>query len=153
MRFIPTHCDACARPGLVAANQIIDGAVTCTDCGAPAHALPGESYAEQDVTLFADIAAALREAGITPAHAALLGTELEARSLLEPGRCLRRLAQALPSLGLLELLAGGEPGEVRKVEGMVATLLDTMARSPTQSGVVETAGRAAKASGDLPRRR
>lgn len=154
MHFIPTHCDVCARPGLMRANDIIDGLAICTECGRPARALPGESYMAEDVTLFTDIAAALRDAGIKPSHAALLATELETRALLAPGRCLRRLTEALPSLGVLELLAGSDPSDLRKAEGMVATLLDAMGRNRVQSGFIGAADAApAATSGDASAKR
>src|SRR5437868_13518192 len=99
MRFIPTHCEICSRATLVRESQIDEGLTACQHCGALARVLPGASYAERDAALFADLAAALGDAGITPGQAELLAAELEPRSLLAPGRCLRRLVQALPSLG------------------------------------------------------
>src|SRR3954466_10999569 len=109
MRLIPTHCEACMRSALVSDSALINGAVTCAECGARARALPGESYAEGDAVLFNDLVAMLREASITPANAAQLAAELESRSYDDPGRGLRRLAQVLPSLGILELIVAHRP--------------------------------------------
>ena len=149
MRFIPTHCEVCSTPALVAASEIHAGLARCNECGASATVLPGESYAEHDAALFASIVATLREADITPPQASLLATELEARSLLPPGRCLRRIAQALPPLAVLELVVGNERGALRKAEGMLATLLDVMSRSRHHSEIVPALLQAtSKASGD-----
>lgn len=149
MQLIPTHCDGCWRTVLTSADELSDGAGICQDCGAAMHALPGESYIEQDRALFAEITSTLREAGLTPCHAALLVNEFEARELLSSGRCLRHLVQVLPSLAALEPLVGGEPGALRKAEGMLITVLEAMARSRTKSDVAPATGASsAKAVGD-----
>jgi len=110
--------------------------------------LPGESYTEHDAALFAGIVATLHEAGLTPPQAALLAGELEARNRLAPGRCLRRLTQALPSLGVLELLVGNEHSTLRRAEGMLAILLDVMSRGQRHSEIVPAiAHTTSKASG------
>jgi hypothetical protein len=147
MRFIPTHCEVCSTPALVSSSEIHAGLARCIQCGGSATVLPGESYAEHDAALFSSIVATLREADITPPQAALLATELEARSLLVPGRCLRRLAQALPSLGVLELLVGNERAALRKAEGMLATLLDVMSRARHSEIVPAIVHARSKASG------
>jgi hypothetical protein len=136
MRFIPTHCEVCSTQALASANDIHAGLARCSECGGSASVLPGESYAESDAALFSSIVTTLREADITPSQAALLASELEARNLLAPGRCLRRLAQALPPLGVLELLVGNDRAGLRKVEGMLATLLDVMSRGRRHSEIV-----------------
>jgi hypothetical protein len=136
MRFIPTHCEACSFAALVPTSALNAGLAKCTACGGPARPLPGESYAAEDATLFNELAAALREAGLTPLNAAQLATELEGRDLIAPGRGLRRLAQVLPSLEVLELVVPDRPGPLRKAEGMLAMLLDVIARGRTQSGVM-----------------
>jgi hypothetical protein len=138
MRFIPTHCESCSRSALVSAAAINAGTTQCADCGATARSLPGESYGEEDVSLYHDVAATLREAGVTPFQARQLAMELEAKSLLEPGRCLRRLVQTLPSLSALELLVDNEPLALRKLEGMLAILLEVMGSSRSESGLVST---------------
>lgn len=136
MRFIPTHCEVCSTPALVSEKEIHAGLARCLECGGAASVLPGESYAENDAALFTSIVATLREADITPPQAALLASELEARNLLAPGRCLRRLAQALPPLGVLELVVGNDRAGLRKAEGMLATLLDVMSRARRHSEIV-----------------
>jgi hypothetical protein len=146
MRFIPTHCEACSRSALVSADAIHGGITQCIDCGATASSLPGESYGEEDVALYHDVATALRDAGVTPMQARQLAQDLEAKSLLEPGRCLRRVVQTLPSLGVLELLVNDEPLAVRKLEGMLAILLDVMGNSRSESGI-DSAFDPSKASG------
>ena len=65
--------------------------------------------------------------------------DLEARSLLEPGRSLRRLVQTLPSLSVLETLVDNEPLALRKLEGMLAILLEAMGNSRSESGIVTAA--------------
>jgi hypothetical protein len=138
MRFIPTHCESCSRAALVDASAINAGLTPCADCGASARSLPGESYGEEDVALYHDVVATLRDAGVTPFQARQLAMDLEIKSLLEPGRCLRRLVQTLPTLGALELLVENEPLALRKLEGMLAILLEVMGSSRSESGVVFT---------------
>ena len=146
MRFIPTHCEACSRSALVSAGAIHGGITQCIGCGATASSLPGESYGEEDVALYHNVATALRDAGVTPLQARQLAQDLEAKSLLEPGRCLRRVVQALPSLSVLEPLVNGEPLALRKLEGMLAILLDVMGNSRRESGM-ESAFDPSKAGG------
>ena len=117
-------------------DAIDEGITACQECGGPARVLPGESYAESDAVLFAELAATVGDAGITPAQAEMLAAELEPRGLLAPGRCLRRLVQVLPSLGALEPLVLNEAGALRKAEGMLATLLYAMARGRRRSGII-----------------
>jgi hypothetical protein len=138
MRYIPTHCESCSRSALVSAGAITAGITPCAGCGATARSLPGESYGEEDVSLYYDVANTLRDAGVTPFQARQLAMDLEAKSLLEPGRCLRRLVQTLPSLSALELLVDNEPLALRKLEGMLAILLEVMGNSRA-SGIVTTA--------------
>ena len=147
MRFIPTHCEACSRSALVSADAIHGGTTRCTDCGETASSLPGESYGEEDVSLYAEVAATLRDAGLTPSQARQLAQELEAKSLLEPGRCLARLVQTLPSLSPLELLVANEPLALRKLEGMLAILLEVVGNGRTESGMVSTGVDPSKAGG------
>jgi hypothetical protein len=139
MRFIPTHCESCSRSALVSASAINAGLTQCAECGATARSLPGESYGEEDVPLYAEVATTLRDVGLTPFQARQLAMELEAKSLLEPGRSLRRLVQTLPSLGVLELLVNDEPLALRKLEGMLAILLEVMGSGRSESGMVSTA--------------
>ena len=146
MRFIPTHCESCARSALVNAGAIHAGITQCVGCGATARSLPGESYGEEDVALYRDVATSLRDAGVTPLQARQLAEELEAKSLLEPGRCLRRVVQTLPSLSVLEPLVDHEPLALRKLEGMLAILLEVMGNSRSESGM-ESAFDPSKAGG------
>jgi len=128
------------RTALVSETALVNGLVACAECGARARALPGESYSEDDAVLFNDLVAMLREAAITPQNAAQLGMELDARSHENPGRGLRRLAQVLPSLGILELIVAHKPTPMRKAEGMLALLLDALASSRNrQSGFIPAA--------------
>jgi len=138
MRFIPTHCESCSRSALVSASAINAGLTRCADCGETARSLPGESYGEDDVALYTEVATTLRHAGVTPFQARQLAQDLEAKTLLEPGRCLRRIVQMLPSLSPLELLVDNEPLALRKLEGMLAILLEVMGNGRTESGMVTT---------------
>ena len=136
MRLIPTHCEGCSRCSLVEANAITNGVANCLECGGHARSLPGESYAPEDKTLFSELGATLREAGVSPLNASQLAVELEVRNYGAPGRGLRRLVQVLPSLGILELIVANQPGPMRKAEGMLATLLDALANSRPKSGTM-----------------
>jgi hypothetical protein len=139
MRLIPTHCQSCARSRLVNADSLANGAIACPDCGGLAYALPGESYAEADVSLFDDLVSMLKASDITPAKAALLADQLQGRSHADPGRTLRRLEQLLPSLGILELLVAHRPASLRKAEGILSLLLQALSSGPRQSGFMAAA--------------
>jgi hypothetical protein len=108
--------------------------------------LPGAAYSEEDAPLFANVVTTLHEAGISPSQAALLTTELECRSVLAPGRCLQRLAQVLPTFGVLQLLVGNHPAMLRKAESMLAMLLDVAARRHRHSELVPAVGPTFKAT-------
>lgn len=136
MRFIPTHCEACARTGLAREDAILNGQATCAQCGARSLTLPGESYAAEDVALFEELRSVMERANISPGNAAALRGELAGRTTGEPGRRLKRLSQLVPALGLLELIVPGRAGSLRKAEGMLATLLDGLARGRTRSGTM-----------------
>lgn len=138
MRFIPTHCESCSRSALVSADAIHAAVTQCVECGATARSLPGESYGEEDVALYNEVATRLRDVGVTPFQAQQLAQELEAKSLLEPGRCLRRVVQTLPSLSVLERLVDDEPLALRKLEGMLAILFEAMGNSRRESGMEST---------------
>ena len=133
MQMLPMHCDACARSTLVNEQTIRQGGAACPDCSAPLRTLPGQSYSPDDATLFNQIESTLREAGISALSASQLSVEFDAPSRT-PGRALRRLVLALPSLGLLEVLVSQKPASLRKVEGMLAILLEALASGRSQSG-------------------
>jgi hypothetical protein len=117
----------------------MNGVATCGECNGPARTLPGESYAEQDASLFNDLESTLREAQLTPVNAVQLAVELEGRTG-QPGRGLKRLARLLPSLSILELIVSNDPATMRKAEGMLATLLDAIAASRSRSGSIPAVG-------------
>ena len=148
MRIFPTHCERCSTSALVVASRIEAGTATCSECGASAVVLPGEAYNEDDAPLFADVLTTLHEAGISPSQAALLATELDARHAAPPGRCLRRLAQVLPTLGVLELLVGTHPATLRKAESMLALLLGVMSRQRRHSELISAVRPRPKAGGE-----
>jgi hypothetical protein len=134
MRLIPTYCESCRRSALVGSDAIASGVAVCPDCGASSRTLPGESYAPEDAKLYKRLETALRDAELSPLNAAQLAVELEGRSRA-PGQGLKRIAQLLPSLSILELIVSNEPVMMRRAEGMLATLLDATASSRTSSSV------------------
>ena len=136
MRFIPTHCEACTRTTLVRQDAIIDGEAACTRCGGRTLPMPGESYIAEDVALFEELQSVLAQANISPGNAAVLCGELAGRTAAEPGRGLKRLTRRIPALGLLDLIVPARPAALRKAEGMLATLLDGLARGRTRSGTM-----------------
>lgn len=136
MRFIPTHCEACTRTALVRQDAILNGQAVCAQCGNRTLPLPGESYAAEDVALFEELRSMLEQTKISAPNAAALRGELAARASIEPGRGLKRLIQLVPALGLLELIVPARPVALRKAEGMLATLLDGLARARTRSGTM-----------------
>ncbi len=136
MRFIPTHCEACTRTALVRQDAIVGGRAPCEQCGGATFSMPGESYGSEDMALFEELRSVLAQANISPGNAAALRGELAGRTSAEPGRGLKRLTQLVPALGLLELIVPGRPSALRKAEGMLATLLDGLARARTRSGTM-----------------
>jgi len=106
----------------------------CAECHATTQILPGESYGESDAGLFAELGEKLR--GMSPTNAAQLAAELEGRNSAPPGRGLRRLIKLLPTLAILEFSVSDQPAVLRKVEGMLATLLGSIASSRSQSGMM-----------------
>jgi hypothetical protein len=149
MRLIPTYCESCRRSALVGTNTIVGGVAVCPDCGASSRTLPGESYAPECAKLYKSLETALHEAELSPPNAAQLAVELEGRNRT-PGRGLKRIAQLVPSLSLSELLVSNEPIVMRRVEGMLATLLDAMATSRSTSSAPAPAElRGGKADGGL----
>ena len=124
------------RTALVRQDAIVNGQARCEKCGGRALTLPGESYAAEDVALFEELRSLLMQANVSPTNAAALRGELAGRTAAEPGRGLKRLTQLVPALGLLELIVPGRPAVLRKAEGMLATLLDGLARTRTRSGTM-----------------
>lgn len=135
MKFIPTYCDVCERVELTASDMAVNGDARCTECGASSRALPGQSYAEDDVELFDHLRGALGEAGITQQNARGLANQLEYGGGHE-GRGVRRLAQVVPALGILELIVDSNPVTMRKAEGMLLILLETLAAGRRPSAIV-----------------
>lgn len=138
MRLLPTYCESCRRSALVGTDAIVGGVAVCPDCGASSRTLPGESYAPECAKLYKSLETALHDAELSPPNAAQLAVELEGRNRT-PGRGLKRIAQLVPSLS--ELLVSNEPIVMRRVEGMLATLLDAMATSRSTSSAPAPAPR------------
>jgi hypothetical protein len=147
MQFIPTYCDTCERLELTAAASITNGEARCSECHATSRSRPGQSYAEDDVALFNDLRGALQEAGITQQNATSLVNQLEYGGEHRE-RGLRRLAHLVPALGMLELIVDNHPGTLRKAEGMLAILLETLALGRRQSVIVPTYSSSDEANGE-----
>jgi hypothetical protein len=101
--------------------------------------LPGQMYGTQDAALFKDLETTLREARLSPLNAGQLALELEGRDQ-KPGQGLRRIARLLPSLAILELLVSNEATAQRKAEGMLLAILNAMAATRSQSGMMPALG-------------
>jgi hypothetical protein len=138
MRLIPTHCKACGRFLLMKQSELQFGETICAQCGARAFALPGESYAESDRSLFDGFADTLREAGIDAAKATQLLRELEGGRKGRSSGGILELAQVQPSLGNLEVIALQHPR--RKADGVLLLLLSAIANRRTQSGFLRAFG-------------
>lgn len=124
MRLIPTHCDGCGRATLTPTSALEAGAASCSECGAQARSVPGSSYGPDDAELYDKLAQGMRDAGVTAARAASLSAELNAAPSSDaPGQGLRRMLASLPALEALELSVDAEPQVLRKLEGMLTTLL------------------------------
>ena len=137
MRLIPTHCDACGRATLTAAGAIEAGSARCAACGGQARTVPGSSYGPGDAALYDRLAQGLRDAGVTAAGAAALSAELNpALGSGAPGEGMRRLLVSLPALGALGLNLDGDPQQLRKLEGMLTTLLSGIGSGRAPSGMV-----------------
>lgn len=137
MQFIPTYCDTCERLELTAAASIVNGETTCSECNSVSRSRPGQSYAEDDLGMFNDLRAALQEAGITQQNAASLVNQLEYGGEHRE-RGLRRLAHLVPALGILELIVDNNPVTLRKAEGMLMILLETLVAGRRQSMIMPT---------------
>jgi hypothetical protein len=94
----------------------------CVQCGATPRIIPGSSYGAEDIALYAELARALEEASITAWQAQLLAAQAVTTPHPPAGYLLTLLAKTLPSLSMLEQIAGG-PQAMRKADGMLATLL------------------------------
>jgi hypothetical protein len=150
MAHLPTYCDACGRAALVPVSELEEGLV-CVECGAGPRVIPGSSYGDEDVALFAELASALKEAGITAWQAQLLAARAATTPHPPAGYLLRQLAETLPSLSVLEVGRGAQA--MRKADGMLATLLRGFSSGRTQSvlaGVGMPAEQAAAASTSEP---
>lgn len=140
MRLIPTHCDGCGRASLIPGNMIETGVARCSECGAQARTVPGSSYGPDDAALYDRLAQGVREAGIGAAGAAAMAAELSsALGGGVPGQGLRRILAALPALRALTLSVEAEPQGLRKLEGMLTTLLSGIASGRTRSGTMPAA--------------
>ena len=140
MRLIPTHCDACGRATLTPGSAIEAGAARCGECGNQARTVPGSSYGAGDAALYDKLAQGLRDAGVTAARAAALSAELNAAlGSGAPGQALHRLLASLPALGALGLNLDGDPQQLRKLEGMLTTLLSGIGSGRAPSGMVPAA--------------
>jgi len=85
--------------------------------------------------MFDDLRAALQEAGITQQNAASIINQLEYGGEHRE-RGLRRLAHVVPALGILELIVDNNPVTLRKAEGMLTLLLETLVAGRRQSVIV-----------------
>jgi hypothetical protein len=105
--------------------------LACVECGATPRVIPGSSYGDDDVALYAELARALKEASITAWQAQLLAAQATATPHPPAGYLLRQLAKTLPSLSVLEV--GGGAQALRKADGMLATLLRGFSSARTRS--------------------
>lgn len=141
MTFIPTFCDGCSRSTLVQADRIQGATAVCAACGGSARVVPGSSFRREDVAPYEALAKTLNDAAIGPLNADQLSAEIADASYAVPGPMLRHLAKTLPSLAFLEHTAQNGPHAVRKVEGMLTSLLRGIASGRRQSGFIATPAR------------
>ena len=129
MAHIPTYCDLCSTSTLLPASAIQSGRAACDSCGADVRPIPGASYVEGDVPLYAELASALRAAGITPFSAVQLLDQASAASSAPPGQLLKYLAGKLPSLSVFETYSPSD--RLQKINAMLATLLNAVGSGRT----------------------
>jgi hypothetical protein len=133
MELVPAYCRSCARFYLESLVVVAADNVLC-DCGGIARVLPGDRYTRADETLFDAVVSSLENAGVSWMVAPELSRCLDGRESEVPGTALARLARLVPSLSVIELIAGGDPRSARKAESMFSTILDAIAALRSRSG-------------------
>jgi hypothetical protein len=132
MNLVPAYCRSCSHFYLESLLVVAANNALC-ECGGIARVLPGARYTADDETLFDAVVSSLRNAGITWMAAPQLARALDGRTAEPPGAALTRLARLVPSLSIIELIAGGDPRTARTAEAMFATVLDAIAATRSHS--------------------
>lgn len=148
MDLAPAHCRACGRIYLESVIVIAAGNVVC-ECGGIARVLSGSRYRPQEESLFDAIVASLIAGGVTSMSAPRLTRALDGSGVSEPpGAGLYRLSELMPSLAVIALIAGGDPGTARTAEDMFGVVLDAIASTRSHSGFISAANGAKRGLGE-----
>lgn len=132
MELVPAYCRSCAHFYLESLLVVAEGNVLC-DCGGIARVLPGDHYTGADETLFDAVVSSIENASVSWMVAPELLRALDGRVSEEPGAALARLAQLVPSLAIIELIASGDATTARTAEAMFATVLEAIAGMRSRS--------------------
>lgn len=144
MDLAPAHCRTCGHIYLESVIVIAADNVVC-ECGGIARVLSDARYRHQEESLFDAIVASLVAGGVSCLTAPRLSRALDGAPADRPGAALSRLAVLLPSLAVIELIAGGDETTARTAESMFGVVLDAIASTRSHSGFMPAA--AAKAGG------
>lgn len=135
--MIPTHCVGCGTLALTCATLLSPQGSTVCQCGAVGRALPGAIYGPEDQLLFDAVVFAIKSAGVTWQTALRLLMVLEDCRTAEPLVKLRAFKQFAPALSVVELVAVDDPAAARKAVGLFELLLEAIAQTESQSGLLE----------------
>lgn len=132
MELVPAYCRTCRHFYLESLVVVAADNVLC-ECGGIARVVSGERYTDADETLFDAVVSSLESAGVSWMNAPELVRALGGRESEEPGTALARLARLVPSLSIIELIAGGDARTARTAESMFATVLEAIAATRNRS--------------------
>jgi hypothetical protein len=132
MDLVPAYCRSCAQfflesPVVVAADNVL------CDCGGIARVLPGAQFPSSDESLFDAVVRSLSVAGVSWMTAPALARTLDGREAEAPGTALSRLVRVVPSLAIIELIAGGDDRRLATSELMLAVVLEGIAATRSRS--------------------
>jgi hypothetical protein len=138
MSYVPVRCDACGVVSLTSERACWYGETVCPDCGAQARVLPGCSYSETDLTLFADLRSLLQQAELSATDTAELALVMEQFRFCEDHRqAFANLVEHLPSLAPALTILMSDPTRIRAALTMLSTLVRYRAHARV-SGFLES---------------
>jgi hypothetical protein len=119
-------------------TRLLAGAVACEKCSQNLRIVPSTMYGHDDVALFEELSATLREGNVTAIEAMQLAAELK-RVLANHSydRFFDILSTKTPGFTPIQLLYGGKPSHQLRALRMLSTILDALAagRSGTMRAV------------------
>jgi len=140
MSCLPTYCDACER---ASATESGATAFECAVCGNAQRVLPGASYGAADVPLFDELEAIVYRAQLSRSEASLIAEQIERSSqdVLGWSETLVLLSQRLTGLEAFTRGATVEPARLRRLMGMLLSLVSARKLERTDTGTSGTYSR------------